>query len=43
MLVACLEWRRTVEGKGLTTLYKEMDPFDVCHSQPDPFDMLSIG
>ncbi|VDC00760.1 unnamed protein product [Peniophora sp. CBMAI 1063] len=28
MLVACLEWRRTVEGKGLATLYKEMDPFD---------------
>lgn len=31
MLVACLEWRRTVDGKGLATLYKEMDPFDVCH------------
>lgn len=25
----CQEWRRTVEGRGIDELYREIDPFDV--------------
>ncbi|KAI0034638.1 CRAL-TRIO domain-containing protein [Vararia minispora EC-137] len=28
MLQECLEWRRTVQGVGMTELYKRLDPFD---------------
>jgi hypothetical protein len=29
MIVDCLRWRRTFRGKGIDTIYREIDLFDV--------------
>lgn len=33
MIIQCLAWRHSVEGKGLDALYDEIDPFDFDHRE----------